>query len=45
MLVFGDTFEVLFGSNAAASLHPELLADVLGGPVWGGGSLWLRKRR
>jgi hypothetical protein len=45
MLVFGDSFEVLFGSNAAASLHPELLADVLGGHVWGGGSLWLRKRR
>jgi hypothetical protein len=45
MLVFGDTFEVLFGSSAAAALQPELLGDVLGGPVWGGGSLWLRKLR
>jgi len=45
MLVFGDTFEVLFGSAAAATMHPDLVADVLGGPVWGGGSLWLRKRR
>jgi hypothetical protein len=45
MLVFGDSFEVLFGSSAAAAMHPELLAEVLGGPVWTGGSLWLRKRR
>jgi Methyltransferase domain len=44
LLVFGDTFEVLFGSTAAATFHPELMAEVLG-HVWMGGSLWLRKRR
>ena len=44
MLVFGDMFEVVFGSYAASRMHPGLMADVLGA-TWGGGSLWVRKTR
>jgi len=43
-LMFNSAFEVVFGSNYAAIRLPERVAEVLGGRIFGGGSLWLQRR-
>lgn len=44
LLMYSSAFEVLFGCAYAAARFPELVRQALGGELYGGGSLWLRKR-
>jgi hypothetical protein len=44
LLMFTHTFEVVFGCwYAAYYAHAELVKKALGGELYGGGSLWIRK--
>jgi len=43
ILMYSQEFEVLFGSSYVLERIPDLVKQVLGGAVYGGGSLWLRK--
>lgn len=44
LLMFSNGFEVMFGCAHAMARYPELVGEALGGPPYGGGSLWIRKR-
>lgn len=44
LLMYSHGFEVLFSSSYALARHPTLLGKALSGQLFGGGSLWLRKR-
>lgn len=43
LLMFSNTFEVVFGCYYAASQHTAWVKQALGGECYGGGSLWIRK--
>ncbi|MEM7055149.1 MAG: hypothetical protein AAF446_11500, partial [Pseudomonadota bacterium] len=46
LLMFSDSFKVIFGCNYAQLKFPELVADALGYDdrrSFGGGSLWIQK--
>jgi hypothetical protein len=45
LLIGSNMFEVEFGSSFAFYAFPELLREVLGGRLFGGGSFWIRKIR
>lgn len=44
LLMNSDGLEVLFGCAYAQYCLPDLLREALGGELYGGGSLWLRKK-
>ncbi len=44
LLMHSRQFEVIFGSAYALERLPNLVNQVLGGQLYGGGSLWLRKK-
>lgn len=43
LLMYSRRFGVVFGSMYAQVRHPQLLAQALGRPGFGGGSLWLER--
>ena len=43
LLIGSKMFEVEFGSSYVLHAFPDLLREVLGGRLFGGGSFWLRK--
>lgn len=43
LLMFSTAFEVLFGCHYAVYRHAELVKQALGGELYGGGSLWIKK--
>ncbi|OGS99157.1 MAG: hypothetical protein A3F73_03695 [Gallionellales bacterium RIFCSPLOWO2_12_FULL_59_22] len=43
MLMYSRGFEVIFGCAYALARFPDLVKQALGGELYGGGSLWLRK--
>jgi len=45
LLMFTDAFEILFASAFVHHYFPDVVAAVLGGQTFGGGSLWLRRTR
>lgn len=44
LLMYSEGVEVLFGCAYAQYCLPDLLRESLGGELYGGGSLWLRKK-
>ena len=42
LLMYADAFQVLFGSAFVFHYFPDLVAEILGGQRFGGGSLWLK---
>jgi hypothetical protein len=43
MLMFSSGFEVMFCCSYAMARFPELVGQAVGGPPFGGGSLWIRR--
>jgi len=43
LLMFSHAFEVVFGCAYAAYQHADWVKKALGGELYGGGSLWIRK--
>lgn len=43
LLIDSHGFEVLFGSAYVLERYPDLLRQALGGSLFGGGSIWLRR--